>query len=70
MKQKDLEKNKSKKYFVNTLRRIADAIESGENIKIQILNNKIKVPYYAETSIEYESSKGKHELELQLKWID
>jgi amphi-Trp domain-containing protein len=54
--------------FVDTLRRLADAIEQGESFRIQVVDSRFTVPADAQLSIEHEASDGEEELELQLRW--
>lgn len=66
--ERDVERQVSKTYFVETLRRLADAVEKGEAFRIQVAGLRFTVPASAELSIEHEAEEGCHELELQLKW--
>lgn len=50
---RDVEKVYSNKEFVEKLRRLADAIESGEKFEIQVAGERIYVPVRAEFSIEH-----------------
>lgn len=65
---RDLEKQYPKADFVAKLRRLADAIENGEQFEIQIAGERIYVPVRAEFSIEHERSDGNEEIEFQIKW--
>lgn len=65
---RDVEKRVSKDDFVSKLRRLADAIESGDRIDIQIAGERIYVPARAEFSVEHERSDREEEIELQIKW--
>lgn len=66
--QRDLERSYSNAEFVAKLRRLADAIESGEKFEIQIGGERIYVPVKAEFSVEHERSDGREEIEFQVKW--
>lgn len=66
--ERDIEKVYSTKEFVAKLRRLADALESGDKFEIQIANERIYVPVRAEFSIEHERSDDEEEIEFQLKW--
>ena len=65
---RDVERDCSVEEFVNTLRRIADALEQEESFRIQVRGLRFTVPKTAELSIEHEAEDGEEELELQLKW--
>lgn len=65
---RDVEKDCSKEYFVDTLRRIADSIEGGDRLRIQVSGTRVSIPGRARLSIEHEAEGGDHELELQLSW--
>ena len=65
---RDVERDCSRDEFVQTLRRIADALESDESFRIQVRNLRFTVPKSAELSIEHEVEDGEEELELQLRW--
>ncbi len=68
MADRDVEKNVTTEYFVNTLRRLADALEKGEDFRIQVAGQRFTVPKDAEISVEHEAEDGDEELEFQLKW--
>ncbi len=68
MAERDIEKDVSKDYFVATLRRIADAIESGEPVRIQVQNQRFEVPTGAALVIEHEVEDDSEELSLELQW--
>lgn len=65
---RDVEKGYSKAEFVAKLRRLADAIETGERFEIQIAGERIYVPVRAEFTVEHERSEGAEEIEFQIKW--
>ena len=67
-KDRDLEKTYPTKKFIEKLRRLADALESGERFTIQVAGERINVPADALVNIEHERSGGEEELEFQLKW--
>ncbi len=50
------------------LRRLADALESGNPFRIQVAGERIRVPARAEFSVEHERGEDEEEIELQLKW--
>lgn len=65
---RDVEKGYSKAEFVAKLRRLADAIETGERFEIQIAGERIYVPVRAEFTVEHERSDDAEEIEFQIKW--
>ena len=68
-KERDIEKDYSTSEFVSKLRRLADALESGEKFEIQIANARIYVPVRAEYNIEHERDGSSEEIEFQIKWF-
>jgi len=68
MADRDVERDCDPTRFIETLRRLADALEGGESFRIQVANERFTVPADAGLSIEHEASDGEEELELQLKW--
>lgn len=68
MTDRDVERNCTTETFVETLRRLADALEAGEPFRIQVAGKRFTVPASAELSIEHEVTDGNEELELQLRW--
>lgn len=68
MTERDVEQRCPPSRFVETLRRVADAIEAGEPFRVQVANARFTVPADAELSIEHEVEGGVEELELQLRW--
>jgi amphi-Trp domain-containing protein len=68
MAERDVERDCNKEQFVSSLRRLADALESGEAFRIQVVNKRFTVPAGAELSIEHEADEGDEELEFQLRW--
>ncbi|MEM6292888.1 MAG: amphi-Trp domain-containing protein [Myxococcota bacterium] len=68
MPNRDVERDCPSERFIETLRRLADALERGESFRIQVANARFTVPAAAALSIEHESEEGAEELELQLKW--
>ena len=65
---RDVERNLTGAQFAATLRRIADAVERGEAVRIQVADKRFTIPASAALSIEHEAEGGEEELELQLKW--
>lgn len=68
MSDRDIEKNVAKDTFVATLRRLADALESGEPFRIQVQNRRFEVPSSAALVIEHEVEDGREELSFELQW--
>ena len=67
-RERDVEKIYSTKKFVAKLRRLADALESGNAFSIQVAGERIRVPANASISVEHERSEEAEELEFQFKW--
>jgi amphi-Trp domain-containing protein len=65
---RDIEKTYSNSEFVAKLRRLADAIETGEKFEIQIAGERIYVPVRAIYNIEHERGDSEEEIEFQIKW--
>ncbi len=68
MSERDIEKAVDKVRFVETLRRLADAIEKGEAFRIQVANKRFTIPEGAELQIEHEVEGTREELALELVW--
>jgi amphi-Trp domain-containing protein len=67
---RDIEKVYSTSEFVAKLRRLADALETGEKFEIQVAGERIYVPVRAEFNIEHEREGDEEEIEFQLKWTN
>ncbi len=67
-RQRDIEKNYPTRKFIEKLRRLADALESGKPFRIQIAGERISIPADATISLEHERSSSGEEVEFQLKW--
>lgn len=67
---RDIEKDYSTSEFVAKLRRLADALESGDKFEIQVAGERIYVPVSAHFNIEHEREGAEEELEFQLKWTN
>lgn len=65
---RDIEKVYSAEDFAAKLRRLADALETGERFEIQVAGERIYVPKDAEFNVEHEREDGEEEIEFQLKW--
>jgi amphi-Trp domain-containing protein len=65
---RDLEKTYSRAQFVQKLRRLADAIETGKPFNIQVAGERLRVPAAADFNIEHERQGTVEELEFQLRW--
>jgi amphi-Trp domain-containing protein len=67
---RDVEKVYSTGEFVAKLRRLADALETGEKFEIQIAGERIYVPVRAEFNLEHEREGHDEEIEFQIKWTN
>jgi amphi-Trp domain-containing protein len=65
---RDIERFYSTAEVVAKLRRLADALETETPFRIQIANERIRVPARAQFSIEHERGDGEEEIEFQLRW--
>lgn len=68
MSERDVEKNVPKERFIETLRRVADALEKGEGFRIQVAGERISIPADCELLVEHERADGVDEVELQFRW--
>jgi amphi-Trp domain-containing protein len=66
--QRDIEKDYPLPEFIDKLRRLADALESGKRFEIQIAGERISVPVRARYNIEHERGADGEEIEFQIKW--
>jgi len=66
--ERDIEKDYPLKDFAAKLRRLADAIEAGEQFEIQVAGERIYVPVRARYNIEHERGPDGEELEFQITW--
>ena len=66
--QRDIEKAYKLKHFVAKLRRVADALENGARIRIQVEGERISIPPDAVINIEHERGETEEEVEFQLRW--
>ena len=67
-KGRDIEKGYPRQQFVEKLRRLADAIESGSAFTIQVAGERLRIPAEAVFNIEHERVGSDEELEFQLLW--
>ena len=65
---RDVEKDYPLAQFIEKLRRLADALESGQRFEIQVAGEGISVPVRATYNIEHERSEEEEEVEYQIKW--
>ncbi len=65
---RDVEKDYPLPDFIAKLRRLADALESGERFEIKIAGERVSVPVRARYNIEHERGDGEEEIEFQVKW--
>jgi amphi-Trp domain-containing protein len=68
--ERDIEKTYATSEFVAKLRRLADALETGEKFEIQIAGERIYVPVRATYTIEHERGDAEEEIEFQIKWTN
>ena len=66
--ERDVEKAYSTSETVAKLRRLADALETGQPFRIQVAGERIRVPTRARFSVEHERGSDDEEIEFQLKW--
>ncbi len=66
--QRDVEKDYPLPAFIDKLRRLADALETGQRFEIQIAGERISVPVRATFNIEHERGEDEEEIEFQIKW--
>jgi amphi-Trp domain-containing protein len=65
---RDIEKVYSNADFAAKLRRLADAVDSGEQFEIQIAGERVYVPVRAQFSVEHEREGDSEEIEFQIRW--
>ena len=65
---RDIEKVYTTGQFVEKLRRLADALETGKPFAIQVSGERIPVPAGAVFNVEHERDGDEEEVEFQLKW--
>lgn len=65
---RDIERTYSRPQFVDKLRRLADALETGAPFTIQVAGEQLRVPADVAFNIEHERDGGMDELEFQLRW--
>jgi amphi-Trp domain-containing protein len=67
---RDVEKIYSTSEFVSKLRRLAEALETGERFEIQVAGERVYVPARAEFNVEHEREGNEEEIEFQLRWTN
>jgi amphi-Trp domain-containing protein len=67
-KDRDITRTYSRAQFVAKLRRLADALESGDAFTIQVGGERLRVPANVRFNIEHERVAGEDELEFQVWW--
>ena len=65
---RDVERAYPTQDVVAKLRRLADALEGGTTVRIQVAGERIRVPKRARFSVEHERGDDEEEIEFQLKW--
>ena len=68
MTDRDLTRGYTRAQFVAKLRRLADAIETGQAFMIQVAGERMRIPADAVFNIEHERSGADNGLEFQLLW--
>jgi amphi-Trp domain-containing protein len=68
--ERDIEKGYTVSEYVAKLRRLADALETGDTFEIQIAGERIYVPVRAEYTVEHEREGKEEEIEFQIKWTN
>jgi amphi-Trp domain-containing protein len=68
-RKRDIERNYPAKQFVKKLRRLADCIEQGRRLQIQVAGERISIPSTAIINIEHERGTSSEEVEFQFKWL-
>jgi len=68
MADREIEKDVPTSQFIDTLRRLADALEAGESFRVQVQNKRFTVPPDANLVIEHEVEDGEEEFALELQW--
>lgn len=66
--ERDVEKEYPLPQFIEKIRRLADALEKGEQFEIMIAGERIYVPVRAIYTIEHEREDDEEEIEFQIKW--
>jgi amphi-Trp domain-containing protein len=67
---RDVERVYSTSEFVSKLRRLANALETGERFEIQVAGERVYVPARAKFNVEHEREGNEEEIEFQLKWTN
>ena len=65
---RDIDKDVSRRAFINKLRRLAERLENDERFRLQVGGERVSVPPDARISIEHERGSDYEELEFQLSW--
>jgi amphi-Trp domain-containing protein len=65
---RDLTRTYSRAQFAAKLRRLADAIETGQPFTIQVAGERLRIPKDVTFNIEHERAGEDEELEFQLLW--
>lgn len=65
---RDIERTYSRTQFVDKLRRLADALETGAPFTIQVAGERLRLPADVAFNIEHERTGDMDELEFQMRW--
>lgn len=68
MAERDVERTYTVPEFAAKLRRLADALETGQPFRIQVAGERFTVPRQAQISVEHEREGDEEEVEFQLRW--
>jgi amphi-Trp domain-containing protein len=67
-RERDVERTVTRAQFAAKLRRVADALEAGRPVMLQVKGERVRVPQNASFSIEHEREGGAEEIEFQVQW--
>jgi amphi-Trp domain-containing protein len=67
-RKRDVEKHYPVNQFIRKLRRLADTLENGEDFRIQVAGERVRVPARVTINIEHERGDDSEEIEFQLRW--
>lgn len=68
MADRDVERNYPATLFAAKLRRLADALETGQQFRIEVANQRFEVARNPLLSVEHERAQGMEEATFSLSW--
>lgn len=68
MADRNVERNYPPKVFAAKLRRLADALEAGEQFRVEVANEHFEVAKRPLLSVEHEQAQGMAEVVFNLSW--